>query len=984
MFEHRSLKLDLCALALAALVVFLGVAMWTYAPTDPPGTVVWPPSDVVHNACGWAGALAAHYAFESLGLVAYYLLGSLGVLTALLFTRREIDQPMLRTMGWAVSVVGLTTLAALAVPNWTPGPMVGAGGQIGAMGRGFLEMHFAQAGAYIFALSVLAAGLLLSTDYFMFRAAVATTSVTGRTLMQVGHLGHATKRKATRVKSDVENGVELDDEEAEADDEEEEDEEYDDDSDEESDELEEDEDEQADREIKVRKPVAETAADEEADGEDAADAATGEAGSGGSRLAKGLKAALGISAKRPEPVDVKTPAKPKSERDEVIEQLDAADQQPVDQDGDYELPPLELLLPNEYVCHEEHEKEVRRKAKVLEKTFKDFGFNVRVVEIETGPVIAQFEVELEAGLRLSKITGLADDLAIALRVPSVRIVAPIPGKNSVGIEVPNENRQLVRLREVIEETNGKAKRMKIPVYLGKDVAGNPMVVDLAALPHLLIAGRTGTGKSVCLNSIIVSMLMTRGPDEVRMLMIDPKMVELNGYGKLPHLMHPVVTDMRKAEAILAWAVDKMEERYQLLSRAGVRHLSVYNQLGDDELRDRLRPESEEEWRMIPRQLPYIVIVADELADLMMTAGKDVEQHIIRLAQKSRAVGIHLILATQKPTVDVITGLIKSNLPARIAFQVASRTDSRVVLDEMGADKLLGNGDMLFLLPGTSTMLRGQGTFLSDDEITRVVDFVGVDAPQFAGELMQLKTKDEQEAAGGGNFQSRDELYDAAVDIVIRERRGSCSLLQRALGIGYGRAARLIDFMAEDGVVGQYNGSQARDVMISLEDWESRHNEPSAGEPASAGGAGGTGLEDEPARARRVAAVTTVATAPPRRRNKIKPDPEEPSELDEESLDDDEDLEDEGLEDEEPDDEEFEDEELEDEELEDEELEDEELAEDEELWEEEANNDEDESEADDSEDAHEEELECDDDEWDDADEVDDAAAKTPKRSVARRK
>ena len=267
-----------------------------------------------------------------------------------------------------------------------------------------------------------------------------------------------------------------------------------------------------------------------------------------------------------------------------------------------------------------------------------------------------------------------------------------------------------------------------------------------------------------------------------MLMIDPKMVELSRYRKLPHLMHPVVTDMRKAEAILAWAVDKMEERYQLLSRAGVRHLSVYNQLGEEELRDRIRPESEDEWRQIPRHLPYIVIVADELADLMMTAGKDVEQHIIRLAQKSRAVGIHLVLATQKPTVDVITGLIKSNLPARIAFQVASRTDSRVVLDEMGADKLLGNGDMLFLWPGTSTLMRGQGTYLSDDEITRVVDFVGVDDPQFAGELMQLKTKDELEAAatgGGGNFQSRDDLYDAAVDIVVRERRGSCSLLQRA-------------------------------------------------------------------------------------------------------------------------------------------------------------------------------------------------------------
>jgi S-DNA-T family DNA segregation ATPase FtsK/SpoIIIE len=314
----------------------------------------------------------------------------------------------------------------------------------------------------------------------------------------------------------------------------------------------------------------------------------------------------------------------------------------------------------------------------------------------------------------------------------------------------------------------------------------------------------------------------------------------------------------------------MEERYQLLSRAGVRHISVFNQLGDEELRDRIRPESEEEWRQIPRQLPFIVIVADEMADLMLTAGKDVEQHIIRLAQKSRAVGIHLILATQKPTVDVITGLIKSNLPARIAFQVASRTDSRVVLDEMGADKLLGNGDMLFLLPGTSTLLRGQGTYLSDDEITRVVDFVGTDDPQFAGELMQLKTKEEQEAAGAGNYQSRDELYDAAVDIVVRERRGSVSLLQRALGIGYGRAARLIDFMAEDGVVGQYNGAQAREVMITLEDWEARtRGDGEAGAPACGSAAGAnsataarSGVEDDPAR-----------RPAPHRRNKIRPEDE---------------------------------------------------------------------------------------------------------------
>ena len=397
----------------------------------------------------------------------------------------------------------------------------------------------------------------------------------------------------------------------------------------------------------------------------------------------------------------------------------------------------------------------------------------------------------------------------------------------MGIEVPNAERQMVRLREVIEEGADKAAKMRIPIYLGKDVAGNPLVVDLTTLPHLLIAGRTGTGKSVCLNTLIVSMLMTRRPDEVRMLLIDPKMVEMSSYKTLPHLMHPVVTDMRKAEAILAWAVDKMEERYALLARAGVRHISGFNQLGEEELMERLQPENDEERKNIPTHLPYIVIVADEMADLMMTAAKEVETHIIRLAQKSRAVGIHLVLATQKPTVDVITGLIKSNLPARIAFQVASRTDSRVVLDEMGADKLLGNGDLLFLWPGTSTLIRGQGTYVGDDEINKIIEFVGTNEPEFIKELVQLKPAEATESEGAVEPRHRDEMYEAAIEVVIREGRGSVSLLQRSLGIGYGRAARLIDFMAEDGVVGTYNGSQAREVLITIEQWHAMNGDAAA-------------------------------------------------------------------------------------------------------------------------------------------------------------
>ena len=302
------------------------------------------------------------------------------------------------------------------------------------------------------------------------------------------------------------------------------------------------------------------------------------------------------------------------------------------------------------------------------------------------------------------------------------------------------------------------------------------------MPHLLIAGRTGTGKSVCLNAMILSILMTKRPDEVKLILIDPKMVELSQFKRIPHLMHPVVTDMKKAESLLAWACDKMDERYGFLARAGVRNIQTYNQLGADEIYDRLRPEDDEERKRIPTYMPYIVIIADEMADLMMTAAKEVESHIVRLAQKARAVGMHLILATQKPTVDVITGLIKGNLPARIAFQVASRSDSRVVLDEMGADKLLGNGDMLFLIPGTSHIVRAQGTYVSDAEVNRVCEYLEQYPVEFSRELVQLQVSGGPGGKDrGAALKERDELYEPAIEIIIREGRGSCSLLQRALG-----------------------------------------------------------------------------------------------------------------------------------------------------------------------------------------------------------
>ncbi|MGO9109698.1 MAG: DNA translocase FtsK 4TM domain-containing protein [Thermoguttaceae bacterium] len=821
MLEQRDLKKDLLALGLLALAVFLAAALLSYDPGDPPSKLVYPQRAEVLNACGRSGAFVSRYLFSGLGLGAYYLVFSLGVLDAMLLVRRPLTQPITRLCGWLISLAGLTSLAAMAIPQLSPGPVIGAGGYLGAAGRGLLEMNFATVGAYILTISLLLGGVLLSTDYLLVHIVAFVVGKPaqgiGQGMLQVG----AAAAKRLRRKSDL-DAYEPDDDEAAT----------------------------GARILSVRvkgRPSEEIEADAAAD-------------SPPTQPEKKVEEPV-AAVSAPEPAAAESTGglasllrirKPKAPKKDEDLQLD----EPPQNAADYELPSIELLLPSETFNFDEQENEVRRKAKILEQTFKEFGFNIRVVEIQTGPVIAQFEVELEAGLRLSKITGLADDLAIALRVPSVRIVAPIPGKNTVGIEVPNTTRQIVRLREVIEEANGKVQKMRIPVYLGKDVSGNPMTVDLSTLPHLLIAGRTGTGKSVCLNSIIASMVMTRRPDEVRMLMIDPKMVELSSYKNLPHLMHPVVTDMKKAEAILGWAVEKMEERYHLLARAGVRHLSGYNQLGEEELMERIRPESDEERRQIPTHMPYIVIVADELADLMMTSAKEVETHIIRLAQKSRAVGIHLVLATQKPTVDVITGLIKSNLPARICFQVASRTDSRVVLDEMGADKLLGNGDMLFLWPGMSTLLRGQGTYLSDDEINRVIAAVATTEPQFVKELVQLKatTKEGDGQGGGKKFADRDELYEAAIDVVVREGRGSVSLLQRALGIGYGRAARLIDFMAEDGIVGQYNGSQARDVIISLEQW------------AEMSGSGSV----KPAPAEPPKRNNTIMLAPPEERRSIEP------------------------------------------------------------------------------------------------------------------
>ncbi len=480
---------------------------------------------------------------------------------------------------------------------------------------------------------------------------------------------------------------------------------------------------------------------------------------------------------------------------------------------DYELPPLDLLAEPEYGFAAVQEKVVKSKAAALERLLSEFNINARVVAAETGPVVTMFELELAAGVKVSQIAALANDMARALGVGAVRVVAPLPGKHTIGIEVPNSEKEKVRMRSMMELAGSKPQRMQIPLFLGKDSSGEALVSDLTKMPHLLIAGTTGSGKSVCINSVITGVLLTKRPDEVKMILIDPKMVEMTAFNTIPHLMCPIVTETKIAVQILEWATVKMDERYALLSEARVKNVAEYNNLGAEEVIKRFKPSCAEEEAKIPKKLPYIIIVIDELADLMMTAAKEIEAYIVRLAQKSRAVGIHIILATQRPQATVVTGLIKSNMPTRVGFRVAARMDSRIILDQNGAETLLGEGDMLFLKPGTSDLIRAQGTFLDEAEIKRVVKHLKeIAEPQFHPELTQLKQIDTTEMV-------RDELFDDAVRIVLETKRGSVSLLQRRLSVGYARASRIIEMMAASGILGEYKGSQAREVLMTLEEYE---------------------------------------------------------------------------------------------------------------------------------------------------------------------
>jgi S-DNA-T family DNA segregation ATPase FtsK/SpoIIIE len=513
--------------------------------------------------------------------------------------------------------------------------------------------------------------------------------------------------------------------------------------------------------------------------------------------------------------------------------------------GNYQLPSMDLLnAPEPAVRHSDSKDELMANARLMQSTLGQFGIEVQLGDITRGPTITRYELHPAPGVKLERITGLSNNIAAALKAERIHILAPVPGKSSVGVEVPNPVKTKVIMRDLLEAPEWKSTRSRVPLALGKDVYGHPILADLGEMPHLLIAGSTGSGKSVCINSIITSLLYRFPPDQLRFVMIDPKVVELQQYNTLPHLVVPVVTDPKKVVLALRWVVSEMEKRYQIFARVGVRNIKSFN----DRPRNKPLPQQEPELPLrarrekieagtdgfavevdeeiviprdddivVPEKLSYIVVIIDELADLMLVAPADVEMAIARITQMARAAGIHVIVATQRPSVDVITGVIKANIPARIAFQVASKVDSRTILDAMGADKLLGKGDMLYLPPGSAKLIRAQGALITDQEINALVEFISKQGkPSYEAEIHhQLSRPGSHYESDAGSHQDED-LIEQCIEIIRSEQKASVSLLQRRLRLGYTRAARIMDELEDRGIVGPSKGAEPRDILIDLD------------------------------------------------------------------------------------------------------------------------------------------------------------------------
>lgn len=797
--------------------VFLLLALGSFHGTDWPSHQVYP-YPAIQNLCGRAGAAMAYYCFLILGQGVFPILLFTGICLALHVFKNRVGDLWLRAVGLLLLSVAFAAAIHFFRPGSPDGLPEGQGGLVGIGAATFLQGHFGKLGTPLILLASFFVGLLLAADDLVLRTPGAVggaiTTVKKRApqinwsfpaIPKLPSLPRFVTRDAAGKSTDGNEDGDValkglkdapgkkdklgaaqstanqaiahvasqmdDDEEIE--------------------------------DVDLTYEHDELVAADEAAFIDAADPSPSEAAT--------------IPPLDQQAVEVPPPVRPEIvvKLPSTLKPRQVAPTPPPKELGEYHLPNWDMLDEAEHGYAESQEAFVREQAAILEQALKEFEIAASVVEIDTGPVITMYELALSAGVKVSSITALTNDVARALKSTSVRIVAPVPGKNTVGIEVPNAQKEKVRLKELMQLAPDSAAKMQIPLYLGKDASGEPLIDDLTKMPHCLIAGTTGSGKSVCINSIIMSIMYKQRPDMVKLILVDPKVVEMAPFKDIPHLMCPVINETGRATSVLEWACEKMDERYEILAEGGVRNIKGYNSLTREELVARFSPTTEEEEARIPKHLPYIVIIIDELADLMMTSGKEVEGHIVRLAQKARAVGIHLILATQRPQATVVTGLIKSNMPAKIAFRVNSKMDSRIVLDQNGAELLLGQGDMLFLPAGASKPIRAQGTFIDDKEIRESVNYVADMAEaQYEPDLVQIKAS----MSGDGEME-KDELFEDAVRIILETKRGSVSLLQRRLTIGYSRASRLIEQMAAAGILGEYKGSQARECNITLSDWE---------------------------------------------------------------------------------------------------------------------------------------------------------------------
>lgn len=769
MKEKNTLKIIANCLILAALL-FLLCSCISFNIADWPSKFAYPYNHPGANWCGPVGAVCAYHLLYRIGPGIFLALGSAVCMVIYLLTNRPLTQMILRLIGLLILTAVASSTFYFFLPNFMFHFPTGSGGMLGGVIISLLKTRFAWLGTLILLSVTWLVGFLLLADTVVssffswllgfpkqfvgitgpaFSAAVEQSQNLGKIWQKLNKKQKAVAKFAAAASVATVT-------------------------------------EQQHPEISLNKDL-----DIE------------------QKTQKAPAPELVINAGKAKPPK---PAPLKIREPKAVDTRTNNTEVPKSYEG-YTLPPLELLDEAEHGFSAVQSKVVKSKAAALEQLLTEFNVNARVVAADTGPVVTMFELELAAGVKVSQISSLANDIARALGVAAVRVVAPLPGKHTIGIEVPNSEKEKVRLKNLMQLANVKYNKMAVPLFLGKDSAGDALVADLTSMPHLLIAGTTGSGKSVCINSIITSVLLTKRPDEVKMILIDPKMVEMTAFNNIPHLLSPIVTETQRAVQILEWATVKMDERYALLAEAKVKNIADFNQLGAKEIIARFNPSNPDEEAKIPKKLPYIVIIIDELADLMMTASKEIEAYIVRLAQKSRAVGIHIVLATQRPQATVVTGLIKSNMPTRIGFRVAARMDSRIILDQNGAETLLGQGDMLFLKPGTSELIRAQGTFLDDSEIRKITTHLkDIAEPQFHPELVQLSRIDPSEMM-------RDELFDESVRIVLETKRGSVSLLQRRLNIGYARASRIIEMMAGAGILGDYKGSQAREVMITLEEYE---------------------------------------------------------------------------------------------------------------------------------------------------------------------